>query len=84
MVPEILFRPHWGKPQEITYEQTCKGGHGGGDVRLLKDIFVGVENDPLGHAAGYIDGAKSILIGISANKSMASGMPVNVKDLVRF
>lgn len=84
MVPEILFRPHWGKPMEITYEQTCKGGHGGGDVRLLKDIFVGVKNDPLGHAAGYIDGAKSILIGISANKSMATGMPVSVKDLVRF
>ncbi|OGV36913.1 MAG: dehydrogenase [Lentisphaerae bacterium GWF2_45_14] len=84
MVPEILFRPHWGKPQEITYEQGCKGGHGGGDVRLLKDIFDGVGKDPLGHAAGYIDGAKSILIGISANKSMATGMPVNVKDVVKF
>lgn len=82
MVPEIILQKHWGKPQVITYEASNKGGHGGGDVRLLKDVFEGAENDPLGHAAGYIDGAASILTGIAANKSMATGMPVIVKDLV--
>jgi hypothetical protein len=84
LVPEIMFQPHWGKPRVISYEQGDKGGHGGGDVRLLNDVFLGAGENPLGHAAGYIDGAKSILIGISANKSMASGMPVQVKDLVSF
>ena len=58
--------------------------HGGGDVRLLKHVFVGADNDPLKHAAGYIDGANSILTGISANISMKTGLPVNVDDLVKF
>ena len=84
LVPEIIFQPHWGKPQVITYEEGDKGGHGGGDVRLLKHVFVGADNDPLKHAAGYIDGANSILTGISANISMKTGLPVNVDDLVKF
>jgi predicted dehydrogenase len=84
MVPEIIFQKHFEKPVEITYEQSDKGGHGGGDVRLLNDVFIGAGDDPLGHAAGYVDGAKSILIGIAANKSIASGMPVKVKELVKL
>jgi len=82
MIPEIIFQAHWGKPQVIEYEQGDKGGHGGGDIRLLNHIFRGADNDPLGHSAGYVDGATSILTGIAANKSMATGMPVIVKDLV--
>jgi predicted dehydrogenase len=84
MVPEIIFQAHWEKPQVITYEQGDKGGHGGGDVRLLNDLFLGVSEDPLGHAAGYVDGAMSILTGIAANKSMATGLPVTVADLVKL
>ena len=84
LVPEIIFQPLWGKPRIITYEQNDKGGHGGGDVRLLHHIFVGAEDDPLGHAAGYIDGAKSILTGIAANQSIKTGLPVKVADLVQF
>ena len=71
------------KPQEITYEKGS-GGHGGGDPKLLSDVFRGVTDDPLGHAAGYIDGARSILTGIAGNISMKTGMPVRVKDLVTF
>ncbi len=82
-VPEIIFQPHWGKPQEITYEKGS-GGHGGGDPKLLSDVFRGATDDPLGHAAGYIDGARSILTGIAGNISMKTGMPVRVKDLVKF
>ena len=83
IVPEIIFQAHWGKPQVITYE-AGKGGHDGGDVRLLGHLFLGAKNDPLGHAAGYIDGAKSILVGIAANKSMQTGLPVEVKTLVQI
>ncbi len=83
MVPEIIFQPHWGKAQVIDYERAV-GGHGGGDVRLLDHLFRGAENDPLGHAAGTLDGAKSILIGIAANKSMKTGLPVEIKTLVEF
>ena len=84
IVPEIIFQAHWQKPQVISYEQNDKGGHGGGDVRLLDHLFLGAKNDPLGHAAGYVDGAKSILIGIAANKSMQTGLPVEVKTLVQI
>lgn len=84
MVPQIIFQPLWGKPQVIEYDQKDLGGHGGGDVRLLNDVFVGVKDNSLGHAAGYIDGAKSILTGIAANRSIATGSPVSVQSLVRL
>ena len=45
---------------------------------------MGADNDPLNHAAGYVDGANSILTGISANIAMKTGLPVNVDDLVKF
>ena len=56
----------------------------GGDPVLLNDIFGVPEYDPLHRAASYIDGAMSILTGIAANRSIATGMPVNIEDLVRF
>ncbi len=64
--------------------RTGAGGHGGGDPVLLNDIFGEPEYDPLERAASYVDGAMSILTGIAANKSIATGMPVNIKDLVKF
>ena len=80
----ILVRPHWGKPVQIDVVQG-KGGHGGGDVRLLADILSGEQiNDPLKRAADHVQGAQSILTGIAANKSMATGLPVDVKSLVNF
>ncbi|MDZ4199868.1 MAG: Gfo/Idh/MocA family oxidoreductase [Kiritimatiellia bacterium] len=82
MMPEIVFQPHWGKPRVIEYDQGDKSGHGGGDARLLADVFRGVKDDPFGHAAGYVDGARSILTGIAANKSMRTGLPVEVRSLV--
>ena len=75
LIPEIIFQPHWGRPRVIPYDAGDKGGHGGGDVRLLNDVFRGAKDDPLGHAAGYLDGARSILTGISANLSMKTGLP---------
>ncbi len=59
-----------------------KGGHGGGDAVLMRDIFGKPEYDPFHRAASHIDGAMSILTGIAANRSIATGMPVDVKTLV--
>ncbi len=84
LVPEILFQPHWGKPQVIEYSTDTLAGHGGGDDRLLKHLFVGVDDDPLGLAADYVDGAKSILTGIGANISMKTGEPVKVQELIHW
>ena len=84
MVPVIIFQPHWGKAQVVDFEQGSLGGHGGADPKMLEDIFYGTGNDPLGRAAGYIDGVKSILTGIAANQSMRTGLPVEVDGLVEF
>lgn len=59
------------------------GGHGGGDERLQRRLFSG-ENlpDPLGHMAGSWAGAMSVLIGVAANQSIDSGLPVKIRDLL--
>lgn len=81
----IIFRPMWGQPQLISMPPNQEGGHGGGDARLLEDIFNGpVANDPLARAAGYRDGAYSILTGIAGNRSLQTGQPVHVGDLGVF
>jgi hypothetical protein len=62
----------------------AKGGHGGGDAVLLEDLFGKPKKDKFDRAASHVDGAMSILTGIAANKSMNSGLPVRVNDLVTF
>ena len=84
MVPEIIVQPLWGKPVSIEYSCDSLAGHGGGDERLLQDVLVGAGDDPLGRAADYHDGAKSILTGIGANLSMKTGLPVNVQELIHW
>jgi hypothetical protein len=39
---------------------------------------------PLGRDAGLAQGAASVLVGIAANKSIASGQPVQLTDLIPF
>ncbi|HEX6291023.1 MAG TPA: Gfo/Idh/MocA family oxidoreductase [Herpetosiphonaceae bacterium] len=80
----ILIRPQWGKPLRVEVEGGSEGGHGGGDRRMLDTIFVGGPTDPLGRAADHVAGAMSILTGVAANQSFATGLPVHVPDLVRF
>ncbi|MDQ8206490.1 Gfo/Idh/MocA family oxidoreductase [Coraliomargarita sp. SDUM461003] len=77
----LLYRPHWGEPQKIEIEESNSGGHGGADEILLRDVFGEPQEDPLKRAAGHKDGALSILTGIAANQSMATGLPVNIKQL---
>lgn len=80
-VPTILVHHQWKKPYSVEINE-ARGGHGGGDIRLLDDVFRGAGNDPLGHAAGYRDGAMSILTGIAANRSIATGQPVRIDSLL--
>jgi len=79
----IVVYPQFGTPYEVDIPEGV-GGHGGGDPILQKDIFGEPEYDEFHRAASHIDGAMSILTGIAANKSIATGMPVNIKDLVTF
>ena len=77
---KITLQKLWGQPQEITWDEGA-GGHGGGDMKLLRDVFVGPGDDPLQTAAGSVDGAKSILVGCAANESFKRGMPVMIDEL---
>ncbi|MGJ3237396.1 MAG: Gfo/Idh/MocA family oxidoreductase [Anaerolineae bacterium] len=58
------------------------GGHGGADPVMLEQIFSpNPPPDPFNRAASHIDGAASILVGISANIAMETGRMVTVDEL---
>ena len=80
---KLTVYPMFGDAYEVEIPEG-KGGHGGGDSVLLNDIFGVPEYDPFKRAASHIDGAMSILTGIAANKSIASGMPIDVQPLVNI
>lgn len=79
----IILQKLFEKPQEIEIPEGV-GGHGGGDVVMLEDIFGTPPEDKFKRAASHVDGAMSILTGIAANKSFKTGLPVNVDELVKF
>jgi predicted dehydrogenase len=81
---ELRLYPLFEPGRDVPYPRP-KGGHGGGDVRLLADCFLPRrKKDPLGTAAGGIDGAYSILVGIAARRSIEWGRPVRIDELVRM
>jgi hypothetical protein len=61
-----------------------EGCHGGGDPVLLNDIFGVPEPDRFNRAASHVGGAMSILTVIAANKSIATGLPVQIDNLIKF
>ncbi|WP_030147250.1 MULTISPECIES: Gfo/Idh/MocA family protein [unclassified Streptomyces] len=80
---ELLLRPFWERPREIEVA-TGEGGHGGGDVRMLEDLFGTPAPDPLHRAADAGDGALSLVTGLAANRSFETGMPVRTRDLLNL
>jgi predicted dehydrogenase len=66
----------------VPVEQSSEGGHGGGDLRMLQDLLRPGAPDPLARAADHRAGAMAVLTGIAANRSLASGLPVRVDDLL--
>jgi predicted dehydrogenase len=79
----LTVRPQFDAPYEVVIP-TGEGGHGGGDPVLLNDLFGTPKPDPFNRAASHVDGAWSILTGISANKAIRTGLPVDVDSMVRF
>ena len=72
--------------ERVTYlVPKARGGHGGGDVALLDRLFGGKDMpDPLGYMADSWAGAMSVLIGAAANRSIATGLPVTIDDLLGY
>ncbi len=77
----IRIYPHFKTPYNVPVRSGA-GGHGGGDIEMLKDIFGQPRPDPLRRSADYVQGAYSILTGIAANKSMAENQIVRIEELV--
>lgn len=77
------MRKLFEKPQDIEVPAGT-GAHGGGDEVLLADLFGerGAQIHADMRAATHIDGALSILTGICANESIATGQVVKVSDVL--
>ncbi len=73
----------WANVKESMGDKKINWGHGGGDIRLKHKIFVDADApDPYKQAAGTRDGAMSIIVGIAARKSIETGKPVRIEDLI--
>jgi predicted dehydrogenase len=79
---DLYHFPLHGEPRVIPIKH-AEGGHGGGDKIMLEEIFGNATPRP-GYGANHRDGALSILTGIAANQSFATGLPVDVKTLVKL
>lgn len=77
---EIQLTTNFGK-RELIRIPNKEEGHGGGDVRLRKDIFNPSGKDTYRQAAGSRDGAMAILIGVAARNSIDTGKPIRIADL---
>lgn len=75
----LLLQRHWEPAQEVPIVGGG-GDHGGGDERMLSDVFRGAGDDPLGRAADYRDGLRSIRVGIAANESLRTGRAVHLES----
>ena len=68
----------YGKAYEDIKIPKVKGGHGGADVLMCRDLF----GDSNSNAkASLEDGVQAVLIGVAANESMQQGKVVRVQDL---
>lgn len=80
---KIVVYPLFKEPYVVEVEKGV-GGHGGGDPVLLKDVLVGDTEDKFKRAAYIRDGGNAVLVGVGANKSMETGLPIKVQELVNW
>jgi predicted dehydrogenase len=76
--------PFWRPPYEVGVPGYQRSGHGGADARMTAQLFGPPSDapDPLGRGASERDGALSLLTGLAANSSLASGAAVRVADVL--
>lgn len=79
----ITIFPHFGTAYSVPVWEGV-GGHGGGDRVMLDDLFSpNPPQDKYLRAADQRSGAYSILTGVAANLSMATGKMIEIADLVQ-
>lgn len=76
----LVVQRHFETAREVSIP-TGDGGHGGGDAQLLRDVFVGGDDDPLGRTAGWRDGVRSVAVGLAGNRSLTTGLAVRTSAL---
>jgi predicted dehydrogenase len=77
----LTLRPFWSPPREVPLPERSREGHGGADERMLA-VLLGAATDPLDRSATARDGALALLTGLAANRSLDTGAPVRVADLL--
>ncbi len=81
---ELRVYPHFAPPW-LADIPAASGGHGGADPLMLEQLLApNPPHDSLERGASHLDGAASILTGIAANHALATGLPVNVDDLLQL
>ncbi|BAB04206.1 Gfo/Idh/MocA family oxidoreductase [Halalkalibacterium halodurans] len=79
----IDYYPLFGSKETI-HVVTNEGGHGGGDPILLEDLFLGVDPArPYEILAGAQAGADSIAVGEAVWRSVQTGQPIKIDDLLK-
>ncbi|WP_221585351.1 Gfo/Idh/MocA family protein [Microbacterium sp. G2-8] len=76
----LVVQKHFSPAREVPIP-AGEGSHGGGDAVLLRDVFVGADDDPLGRTADWADGVRSVVVGIAGNRSLAEGVPVRIGEM---
>jgi predicted dehydrogenase len=80
----IKVFPLRGEPHYEEPHPAGSGGHGGGDGILLNDLLgVSKIEDEYKRAADQRSGAYSIITGIAANMSIASGKTIKIDDILK-
>ena len=76
----LTLQRHWETAQDVAIVEG-EGGHGGGDALLLSDVFRGPGDDWLERPSDWVDGIRSIAVGMAGNESLRTGLPVQIADL---
>jgi len=76
----LTLQRHWQAAEDIKIQEG-EGGHGGGDALLLADVFRGPGEDRLDRPSTWVDGVRSVAVGMAANESLRTGLPVAIAGL---
>jgi predicted dehydrogenase len=76
----LTLQRHWDTAEDVPITEG-EGGHGGGDALLLSDVFRGPGDDWLERPSDWVDGIRSIAVGMAGNESLRTGQAVKVADL---